>query len=86
MGLQQSKIDRISEDFQKNGTFIPGLKPGEETEDYLIDVVLRLSLFSAFYLVVIVGMQHVMIIAGVPQQVAFGGTGMIILVSVSLET
>ncbi|OYD27160.1 protein translocase subunit secY/sec61 alpha [Mycoplasma testudineum] len=86
MGLQQSKVDRITEDFGKNGTFIPGLRPGEETEDYLIDVVLRLSLFSAFYLSIIVGMQYVMIIAGVPPQVAFGGTGMMILVSVSLET
>lgn len=86
MGIQQSKIDRISEDFQKNGTFVPGLRPGDETEDYLINVVFRLSLFSAFYLSIIVAMQYVMIIAGVPRAVAFGGTGMMILVSVSLET
>jgi len=46
MGIQQSRVDKIAEDFTKNSTFIPGIRPGEETEDYLIGVVLRLSAFS----------------------------------------
>lgn len=86
MGLQQSKIDKISEDFNKSGTFIPGLRPGDQTENYLIDVVLRLSIFSAFYLSILVSIQYIMQMAGMPAVISFGGTSMMILVSVSLET
>lgn len=86
IGLQQSRVDRIAEDFVKNSTFIPGIRPGEDTEDYLIGVVFRLSLFSAFYLCFLAGLQYVMIMLGMPQQISFGGTSMMILVSVALET
>ncbi|WP_148207913.1 preprotein translocase subunit SecY [Mycoplasma crocodyli] len=87
MGLQQSRVDKIAEDFAKSSTFVPGLRPGEETQDYLIGVVFRLSLFSGFYLVILVSMQFIQIITGIlAPQIAFGGTGMVILVSVALET
>ncbi|KKB27069.1 Preprotein translocase secY subunit [Mycoplasmopsis meleagridis] len=87
IGLQQSKVDKIAEDFAKNSTFIPGLKPGEQTEDYLIGVVMRLAIFSGFYLVIMAAMQYVMIIAfDLPPVISFGGTGLMILVTVSLET
>ncbi|MBZ4195583.1 preprotein translocase subunit SecY [Mycoplasma sp. 1331] len=87
MGLQQSRVDKIAEDFAKNSTFIPGIQPGEQTEDYLIGIVMRLSLFSSFYLVLLVSFQYLMIIIlSVPTAMAFGGTGMMILASVSLET
>ncbi|EFF41277.1 preprotein translocase, SecY subunit [Mycoplasmopsis alligatoris A21JP2] len=87
MGIQQSRVDKIAEDFAKSSTFIPGIRPGEETQDYLIGVVFRLSVFSGIYLVILVSMQFVQIMTGVlDAQIAFGGTGMMILVSVSLET
>lgn len=86
MGLQQSRVDKITEDFEKNSTFIPGIRPGEQTEDYLISVVLRLSFFSAIYLTTIGALQYVQQMAGMPQQIVFAGTSMIILVSTSVET
>ncbi|SYV96672.1 preprotein translocase subunit SecY, partial [Mycoplasmopsis edwardii] len=87
MGIQQSKVDKVAEDFTKNTTYIPGVRPGENTLDYLIAVVFRLSVFSAFYLVILAGMQFVQIMTGLlPQSIAFGGTSLIILVSTSLET
>ncbi|VEU78295.1 preprotein translocase subunit SecY [Mycoplasmopsis columbinasalis] len=87
MGLQQSRIDRIAEDFAKNSTFIPGIKPGEETENYLFGVVLRLCTFSAFYLIILASMQYLQIILlDFPTIISFGGTGMMILVTVSIET
>lgn len=87
MGLQQSRVDRIAEDFAKNSTFIPGVRPGEETQDYLVGIVFRLSIFSGFYLVILVSMQYIQIMTGIlDQSIAFGGTGLVILVSVSLET
>ncbi|UUM24717.1 preprotein translocase subunit SecY [Mycoplasma sp. 3686d] len=86
LGLQQSRADKIAEDFAKNSTFIPGVRPGEETQDYLIGVVFRLSLVSAFYLIIIASMQFVEILLGLPASISFGGTGLMILVSVALET
>ncbi|MBU4692623.1 preprotein translocase subunit SecY [Mycoplasma sp. CSL7491-lung] len=87
MGIQQSKVDKIAEDFTKNSTFIPGLRPGEETQDYLIGTVFRLSVFSSIYLLILGSMQFVQIMAGIlPQSIAFGGTGLMILVSTSIET
>ncbi|MGZ9800483.1 preprotein translocase subunit SecY [Mycoplasma sp. AC1221] len=87
MGIQQSKVDKIAEDFTKNSTFIPGVRPGEETQDYLVAIVFRLSVFSSLYLVIIGSMQFIAIMAHIlPQAIAFGGTGLMILVSTSLET
>ncbi|AIA29436.1 preprotein translocase SecY subunit [Mycoplasmopsis californica HAZ160_1] len=87
MGIQQSKIDKISEDFAKNSTFIPGVQPGEQTEDYLFAIVLRLSTFSAFYLVLLASFQYLQIlILHWPPAISFGGTSVMILVSVALET
>ncbi|TDV24336.1 protein translocase subunit secY/sec61 alpha [Mycoplasmopsis mustelae] len=87
MGIQQSKVDKIAEDFSKNSTFIPGVRPGEETQDYLVGIVFRLSVFSALYLLILGSMQFVSIMLHIlPPVIAFGGTGLMILVSTSLET
>ncbi|WP_407940493.1 preprotein translocase subunit SecY [Mycoplasmopsis ciconiae] len=87
MGIQQSRVDKIAEDFAKSGTFIPGVRPGEDTQDYLIGIVFRLSIFSGIYLVLLASMQYFMIIfTNIPPAITFGGTGLMILVSVSLET
>lgn len=87
IGLQQSRVDRIAEDFSKSSTFIPGIQPGEQTEDYLVGIVMRLSTFSAFYLTILVSFQYLMVmILGIPSAMSFGGTGMMIIVSVALET
>ncbi|MDC8915908.1 preprotein translocase subunit SecY [Metamycoplasma hyosynoviae] len=86
LGIQQSRIDKISEDFTKSSTYIPGIKPGEETEDYLLDVVLRLSFFSSIYLIILGAMQYVQQMMGMPAQIAFGGTTVMILVSTAYET
>lgn len=86
LGLQQSRIDKIVEDFSKNSTYIPGIRPGEQTEDYLMSIVLRLSVFSAFYLTIIGIMQYVAQSLGANPSLVFDGTSLIILVSVSIET
>ncbi|VEU60669.1 preprotein translocase subunit SecY [Mycoplasmopsis bovigenitalium] len=87
MGIQQSRIDKISEDFAKNSTYIPGIQPGEQTEDYLFAIVLRLCTFSAFYLVILASFQYLQIILiHWPPVISFGGTSIMILVSVAIET
>lgn len=86
MSLQQSRIDKISQDFAKNSTFIPGIRPGEQTEGYLIGVVLRLSIFSAIYLTFLGILQPVEIMLGLPSAITFSGTSIIILATTTLET
>ncbi|WP_337899399.1 preprotein translocase subunit SecY [Mesomycoplasma ovipneumoniae] len=86
MSLQQSRIDKISQDFAKNSTFIPGIRPGEQTEDYLIGVILRISVFSAIYLTFLGIFQPIAIMLGLPSAITFSGTSIIILGTTALET
>ncbi|MGF7229331.1 MAG: preprotein translocase subunit SecY [Candidatus Saccharibacteria bacterium] len=75
----------ISENLQKQGGFIEGVRTGGQTEKYLSKVVNRLTLFGAFSLGLL---AIVPIIAQVfiSSNIALGGTSVLILVSVSLET
>ncbi|AXE60633.1 preprotein translocase subunit SecY [[Mycoplasma] phocae] len=86
MGIQQSRIDKISEDFAKSSSFIPGVRPGEQTETYLLNIVLRLSFFSTGYLIVLGALQFIQQMFGMPAAIAFGGTSIMILVSTAYET
>ncbi len=86
LSIQQSKIDKIVEDFNKSSTFIPGITPGEQTEDYLFSIVIRLSIFSAIYLTILGSSQYIAIIAGAPESVVISGTSIMIVISVSIET
>ncbi|OIQ15751.1 MAG: preprotein translocase subunit SecY [Bacteriovorax sp. MedPE-SWde] len=77
----QFKTKKITEMLQKNNAFIPGIRPGDKTREYLDFVLNRLSFFGALFLVVICILPT--IITGA--QTRFGGTGMLILVSVSVR-
>ena len=75
----------ISENLQKQGGFIAGVRSGEQTRKYLSKIVNRLTLFGGLAL----GALAVMPIIGqvyISQNIAIGGTSVLILVSVSLET
>ena len=82
----QYNPDRIGENFQKNGTFIPGIKPGDETIKYITGVLIRISSIAAIYLASIASLNYIEQIAGWPYQGTFGGTSTIILVTVTIET
>ncbi|AWX69264.1 preprotein translocase subunit SecY [[Mycoplasma] anseris] len=86
LGIQQSRIDKISEDFAKSSTFIPGIRPGDQTESYLLDTVIRLSFFSSGYLIVLGAMTYIEQMLGMPASISFGGTSIMILVSTAYET
>ncbi|MCI0581469.1 MAG: preprotein translocase subunit SecY [Chloroflexi bacterium] len=81
------KPDETAEQLRKNGGFIPGIRPGRPTQDYLARVVSRITIAGALFLgVVAVGP----VVAGVLDSnlsgVALGGTGLLIVVSVVVET
>ncbi len=77
----QFKTKKIAEMLQKNNAFIPGIRPGEKTREYLDGLLGRMSFFGALFLCVICIVPT--IITG--SQTRFGGTSMLILVSVSVR-
>lgn len=75
-----------ADNFQKSSTFIVGVEPGEPTRKYLSGIVNSVSTIGALELTIIAILPFVLTFFGVPQSVAFGGTGMIILISVAIDT
>ncbi|MCK5806906.1 MAG: preprotein translocase subunit SecY [Mycoplasmataceae bacterium] len=86
MSLLMFNPFNVADSFKKNGTFIPGIKPGEQTEKYLTSIILRLATFSAIYLSFITSIKYVEQILGLSANITLGGTSLIILATVSIET
>lgn len=77
---------KISEEIQKHGGFIPGVRPGNSTKKYLEQVLYRITTVGAIFLGLIAILPAVVsVITGVTD-LAVGGTGILIVVSVILET
>ena len=78
---------RISENFSKSGTYIPGIRPGDETASYISRVLFKITMVGATYLTLVAVTPIVMTwIFGLPRSIQIGGTGLIIVVGVALET
>ncbi|HTR85845.1 MAG TPA: preprotein translocase subunit SecY [Reyranella sp.] len=74
-----------AENLKKNGGFIPGIRPGKNTADYLEYILNRLTLIGALYLSLVCILPELLIArGGVPFY--FGGTSLLIVVSVTLDT
>lgn len=75
----------IASNMKKNGGFIPGIRPGKPTSDYLAKVLNRITLAGAIFLAAIAMMPMIILnLTGMP--VSFGGTALLIVVGVALET
>ncbi|RLD84152.1 MAG: preprotein translocase subunit SecY [Bacteroidetes bacterium] len=79
---------QMADDMKKNGGFIPGVKPGKKTVEYLDAVMSRITLPGSIFLAFVAIMPAFAMIAGVNNQFAqfFGGTSLLILVGVVLDT
>ena len=79
---------QMSEDMKKNGGFIPGVKPGRKTMEFLDTIMSRITLPGSIFLGVVAIMPAFATMAGVNQQFAqfYGGTSLLILVGVVLDT
>jgi preprotein translocase subunit SecY len=76
---------QISENLQKNGAFIPGVRPGQSTSDYLAKIITRITFVGALFLAVIAVLPIVMqSITGITS-LTLGGTALLIVVSVILD-
>jgi len=79
---------QMADDLKRNNGFIPGIKPGKATKDYLDEIMSRITLPGAFFLALVAIMPAFARMAGVSQGFAqfFGGTSLLILVGVVLDT
>lgn len=83
----QVKPEEFSKNLQENGGYIPGVRPGDETKKYLSKILSRLTVLGALFLVIIAGLPIVFAnFTSLPTTVSIGGTGLLIVVGVALET
>lgn len=85
--MVQFDTTEISRQIQQNGGFIPGIRPGKPTADYLGSINKRITLFGAIFLSFMALIPTLIFTAILGQgiQAAFSATGMLIIVSVALE-
>lgn len=85
----QFRPDQIASDMKKNGAFIPGIRQGKPTQDYLESTMNRITLLGAVFLALIAILPTMVSrLLGVSQTISyfFGGTALLILVGVVLDT
>lgn len=80
--------EKISDNLSKSGTYIPGIRPGKETKEYVNKVLCRITVLGAISLAFIAVLPHIapMLVPALPQSIRLGGTGLIIVVGVAMET
>ena len=74
----------VSNNIKQNGGFIPGIRAGKPTTDYLSSIIAALTWFGGFFLAVIAILPMLLRFTGL--NIAFGGTSILIVVGVALET
>jgi len=85
----QINPEELSKNLNKQGGYIPGVRPGKETKQYISTVIGRITLIGALSIALIAGIPIVFssfINTGLPTSVSIGGTGILIVIGVALET
>jgi len=79
---------QIADDLKKNGGFIPGIKPGKKTAEFLDGIISKITLPGSFFLAIVAILPAFAMIAGISTGFAyfFGGTSLLIMVGVVLDT
>jgi preprotein translocase subunit SecY len=78
----------IADNLKRNGGFVPGVKPGKQTAEFIDTVLSRITLPGALFLVLIAILPSFAVMAGISQNFAqfYGGTSLLIMVGVILDT
>ena len=85
----QINPEELSKNLNKQGGYIPGVRPGKETKKYISTVLGRINLIGALFIALVAGLPIVFssfINTGLPSSVSIGGTGILIVIGVALET
>jgi preprotein translocase subunit SecY len=83
----QVNPEQVAENLKKQGGYIPGIRPGKTTQEYLTRVLYRLTFVGALFLSAIAILPVFFVkFAGLPQSAQIGGTSLLIVIGVALET
>ena len=83
----QMNPEEMSKNLSKSGAYIPGVRPGNDTIEYVSNVLSKLTIVGSFFLVIIAGLPILFSnFSGLPDSVTIGGTGLLIVVGVAIET
>lgn len=83
----QMKPDKMAENLRNNGGYVPGIKPGKDTEKYFSKLLIRLTTSGSILLALLAACPILVdMIFGLPESVSIGGTGLLIVVGVAVET
>jgi preprotein translocase subunit SecY len=83
----QVNPEQLAENLKKQGGYIPGIRPGRSTQEYLTKVLYRLTLVGALFLAIIAILPVFFVkFADLPQSARIGGTSLLIVVGVALDT
>ena len=81
------KPKELAENLNKNGGYIPGVRPGNETKNTISKILSRTTFLGAIFLIIIAGLPILVSnFSSLPTNVTVGGTGLLIVVGVALET
>ena len=79
--------EKIADNLSKNGSYVPGVRPGNDTKKFISVILNRITVLGALSLAFIAALPFLLpMITPLPASVALGGTGIIIVVGVALET
>lgn len=85
--FMQINPKELSSDLKKNSGYMPGIKPGKDTEKYINKVLNRLTIVGATFLSILASIPILCrLIPNMPENITIGGTGLLIVVGVALET
>ena len=85
--LMELNPKEMSENLDKNRSYIPGITPGEKTASYLRGTITRLTVVGNIFLIVLASIPILISkISSLPSSITLGGTGLLIVVGVALET
>jgi preprotein translocase subunit SecY len=83
----QVNPEQLADNLKKQGGYIPGIRPGKNTQDYLTRVLYRLTFAGSIFLAVVAVLPVFFVdIVGLPPSSRIGGTSLLIIVGVALET
>jgi len=80
------KPEQMAENLQKQNAYIPGVRPGYETESYITKTLFRITVIGAFYLIIIASLPIITSMILGHSYAQIGGTSLLIIVGVALET
>ena len=83
----QMKPEDMAKNLKNNGGYVPGIRPGKDTEKYFSSLLIRLTTAGSVFLAIIAAFPVLInMLTDLPSSVSIGGTGLLIVVGVSIET